>query len=187
MKRFRTDRGVAAVETAMILGLLLLVAIGSVEWGLGLRDWLSASAGTREGARVGAAAGNEGGADCVILEATAGAIRDIHGAVVQVWIYRSDASGTVGPSQQYRPFVSGDNSAFLRCGTWYLLQSNWPESVRDNQGATRDWIGVRVVFDHDWMTGYGVFSGSICDRGTAVGRDCWTADTVMHLEPDPTP
>ena len=66
MKNLRDEHGVAAVETALILSLLLMLALGSVEWGLGLRDWLSVTAATREGARVGAAAGDESGADCVI-------------------------------------------------------------------------------------------------------------------------
>lgn len=186
MKRIKQEHGVAAVETALILSLLLLIALGSVEWGLAFRDWLSVSSGTREGARVGAAAGDEPGADCVILEATAGAIRDISGATVEVWIYESDTSGAVGSRQRYRPFVSGDSGAFLRCGTWFALQENWPESSRDNQGATRDWIGVRVVFDHDWMTGFAWFGGSVCERDP-INNTCWAADTVMHIEPDPTP
>ena len=37
MKRIRNEQGVAAVETALILSLLLLLALGSVEWGLGLQ------------------------------------------------------------------------------------------------------------------------------------------------------
>ncbi len=183
----RRERGAATIEAALVLSLILLLALGSVEWGLAFRDWLGAAAGTREGARVGAAAGNEAGADCVILEATAGAIRDIHGAVTQVWIYKSDSSGSVGIAQKYRPFVSGDDGAFLRCGTWFILDNHWPDSMRDNHGATRDWLGVKVVFDHDWLTNYAFFSGSVCDRGMAVGHDCWSTDTVMHIEPDPTP
>jgi len=183
----REERASATIEFALVFSIILLLALGSVEWGLAFRDWLGATAGTREGARVGAAAGDESGADCVILEATAGAIRDLQGAVVQVWIYESDPSGTIGPAQKYRPFVSGDDGAFLRCGTWYIMESHWPASSRDNKGATRDWLGVKVVFDHDWLTNYAFFSGSICDRGMAVGHDCWSSDAVMHVEPDPTP
>jgi len=186
MNRIHNEKGVAAIETALILSLLLLVALGSVEWGMGLRDWLSVTAGTREGARVGAAAGDEPGADCIILEATAGAIRDIDGAVLQVWIYKSDTSGTIGLRQRYRPFVSGDDGAFLRCGAWFALEENWPAAARDNDGSDRDWLGTRVVFDHDWLTGFAWFAGSVCNRDP-VNYTCWAADTVMHIEPDPTP
>ncbi|HDL49561.1 MAG TPA: hypothetical protein ENH33_06355 [Actinobacteria bacterium] len=186
MKNLRDEHGVAAVETALILSLLLMLALGSVEWGLGLRDWLSVTAATREGARVGAAAGDESGADCVILEAAAGAVRDINGAIVEAWIYQSDPSGTIGPKQRYRPFVTGDTLLTCNSSTWGVRESGWPASVRDNDGSTRDWLGVRIVFDHDWLTGFAWFTGSVCNRDP-VNNTCWAADTVMRIEPDPTP
>ena len=186
MTRFlRRDGGAAAVETSLIIGLLVLLALGAAEWGFGLKDWLSITAGTREGARVGAAAGDTANSDCVILEATAGAVRDINGEVLEVWVYESDTAGTVGARQRYRPFVTGDNALFLRCGTWFIMENSWPESARDNDGTARDWLGVRVVFDHDWLTGFAWFSGSVCNRG--MSGTCWSSDTVMHIEPDPNP
>jgi Flp pilus assembly pilin Flp len=186
MNRFlRRDGGAAAVETSLIIGLLVLIALGSAEWGFGLKDWLGVTAGTREGARVGAAAGDTTGADCVILEATAGAVRDINGAVLEVWIYESDTSGTIGARQRYRPALPGDVPGFIRCVTWFALEETWPEASRVNTGANRDWLGVRVLFDHDWLTGFMWFSGSVCDRGSS--GTCWAADTVMRVEPDPNP
>jgi hypothetical protein len=142
------------------MGVLLVLALGAAEWGMGLQDWLSATAGSRAGARVGAAAGDTNNADCVILEAAAGAVRDINGAVLEIWVYDSDVAGTIGARQRYRPALPGDLPGFIRCSTWFALEENWPESTRDNDGATRDWIGVRVVFDHDWLTGFAWFSGS---------------------------
>lgn len=186
MKRSENERGAAAVETSLIIGVLVLLALGAAEWGLGLRDWLGVTAGSREGARVGASAGNQTGADCVILEATAGAVRDVNGAVLQVWIYESDASGNVGLAQKYSPFDTGDPALTCSSGTWFLIENNWPAAARVNTGPTRDWLGVRVVFDHDWITGFAWFSGSVCNRG-AVGQSCWHSDTVMRIEPDPNP
>jgi len=184
---FRRENGAAAVETSLIIGLLVLIAMGSAEWGLGLKDWLSVTAGAREGARVGAAAGDTANADCVILEGTAGAVRNISGAVLEVWVYKSDTAGNVGANRnRYRPFVAAsDDPALLRCLTWFAIEQTWPEASRDNDGTTRDWLGVRVVFDHDWLTGFAWFSGSVCDRG--MSGTCWAADTVMHVEPDPNP
>jgi hypothetical protein len=185
MKHPRSEQGAAVVETSLIVGLLVLIAMGAAEWGLGLRDWLGATAGTREGARVAASAGDTSGADCVILEATAGALQDINGAVTEVWIYESDTAGTVGANRQrYRPRLPGD-IAQLACTDWVWIELGWPEGGRDNDGANRDWVGVRVLFDHDWLTGFAWFSGSVCDRGAS--GNCWAADTVMHIEPDPTP
>jgi len=181
----RRDQGAAAVETALIIGLVVLIALGAAEWGLGLRDWLSVTAGTREGARVGAAAGDTSNADCVILEATAGAVRNINGAVLGVWVYKSDTSGAVGPKQAYRPALPTEPALVCGSANWFVIESSWPEAARVNTGANRDWLGVRVVFDHDWLTGFAWFSGSVCDRG--LSGTCWSADTVMHIEPDPNP
>jgi hypothetical protein len=181
----RGERGAAAVETAMVLGLLLTIALGAFEWGMALRDWMTVTAASREGTRIGASAGNTTGADCLILEATAGALHNIaDDQVVRIRIYKSDTSGTIGSSQVYRPSVDTDNPASLKCGTWYPVQQSWPESSRDNQGSTRDWLGVQVEFDHDWTTGFMWFSGSVCNRG-AGPANCWKQSTVMHIEPDP--
>jgi hypothetical protein len=186
MKQSQSDRGAAVVETSLIIGLLVLLALGAAEWGFGLRDWLGVTAGSREGARVGASAGDQTGADCVILEATAGAVREVNGAVLQVWIYESDPSGTVGARQRYRPALPSEPALVCSSGNWFVVENSWPAAIRQNDTANRDWLGVRVVFDHDWITGFAWFSGSVCNRG-AVGQTCWHSDTVMRIEPDPTP
>lgn len=169
------ERGAALVEMALVVGVLVLLVLGAAEWGFAFKDWLGVSAGTRAGARVAAQAGDETGADCLILESTAGAIRQLQGGVVEVWIHESDTSGTVGASQRYRPAEPDDVD--LVCGTWVRTANGWPEGGRDNDGDVRDWVGVRVVFDHDWLTGFPGFTGSVR----------WNTGTVMHIEPDPTP
>ena len=77
----------------------------------------------------------------------------------------SDTTGSIGATQRYRPAVAGDAPGFIRCSNWFALEENWPEAARDNDGSTRDWAGVKVVFDHDWLTGIAWFSGSVCERG----------------------
>jgi hypothetical protein len=182
------EEGSAAVETALVLGVLLMLALGSFEWGMALRDWMSVTAGTREGARVGASAGDETNADCLILEAAAGSLQAIEDdQVISVSIFKTDTAGNRGNFNLYRPSQDTDDPASLVCGTWFQLSNSWPATSRDNDGSTRDWLGVEVEFDHDWMTGFLFWSGSICDRGTSVTDDCWKQDTVMHIEPDPTP
>ncbi len=184
----RDERGTAAVETALVLGLLLSLALGAFEWGMALRDWMTVTAGTREAARMAAAAGDETDADCLILEAAAGSLRNISDdQVIAIRIYRSDTNGAVGVSQVYRPAVDTDAPGSLRCSNWYSVSQGYPEANRDNHGATRDWIGVEIEFDHDWVTDFLWWSGSVCDRGTAPGTDCWTQHTIMRMEPDPTP
>ncbi|MDH4308304.1 MAG: pilus assembly protein [Acidimicrobiia bacterium] len=186
--RHSNEEGAAAVETAMVLGLLLMIALGGFEWGMAFRDWLAVTSGTREAARIGAQAGDEPNADCLILEAAAGSLRSIEDdQVIRIRIFRSNTSGAMGNSQVYRPALPTDSPGSLRCSTWYPLSLNYPESHRDNDGVNRHWLGVEIEFDHDWTTGFLWWSGSVCDRGTAPGKDCWTQRTIMHIEPDPTP
>jgi hypothetical protein len=187
MSRLREERGSAAIETALVIGVVLTIAIGAFEWGMALKDWITVTAASREGARIGGALGDEPDADCMILEAAAGALQDIgNNQITRLRIYESDASGAVGASQLYRPKVDTDLPSALNCNRWVRIQNGWPETSRDNDGTTRDWIGVAVEFDHDWHTGFLWFSGSVCDRG-AGGQTCWSQSTVMRVEPDPTP
>lgn len=187
MRRRNEDRGAAAVETALVMGVLLMLAMGSFEWGMALRDWMSVTSSSREAARVGASAGDTTGADCLILEAAAGGLQNVSDdQVVRVTIYKTDTSGADLASNIYRPSQDTDDPASLVCASWFPIALSWPESSRDNDGATRDWIGVEIEFDHDWTTGFMWWSGSVCERGTAVGVDCWKQHTVMHIEPDPT-
>lgn len=179
------DKGAAVIETAMVLSLLLMLALGAFEYGMAFREWLSVTSATREGARLAAQAGdyvdtsdpNNKNADCLILEATAGALRSLDASqVVQVTIFESNASGDFTSNQErYRPSVSGDSAALLRCNSgWFSLGGNWPPSARDNDGSVRDWIGVRLEFRHTWITGFLWWSGNVT----------WTDDAIMRMEPN---
>jgi hypothetical protein len=176
MKRFEdSERGAALVEMAAVFGLLMLIAIGGFEWGMGFRDSISVSTAAREASRVGSSAGNNVDADCFILEAAAGALQAITGnKVVELAVYESNTSGTFGLNghiNRYRPAQPSDVG--LRCGSWFQLQNGWPETSRDDDGAVRQWIGVQITYDHTWKTGFAFW------RGTAR----WSERAVMHLEP----
>ena len=183
----RRERGAAAIEAAFVTLLLVLLAVGATEYGLAMQSHLAVTGATREGARVGAAAGDQPGADCRVLEATAGGLQALDGdEVIEVRIF--EANPITGSRNRYRPAISGDDPVQLRCGGgWFELEDSWPVPSRDNDGVTRDWIGVEIVFDHDWLTGAFFFDGSACSRGTIVGVECWSQETIMHIEPDPTP
>lgn len=172
----REERGAAAVEAAFLVTLVLFpLLIGTIEFGYGFRDWLSVSSATREGARVGSAVGTDSNADCVILEATAGALTAVQdNQVEEVWIYESDTAGSIGLSQKYRPAVPTDNPASLVCGTWFPIQTSWPPASRDISGTTVDYLGVRVQFTHNWLTGAPGFGSSVT----------WQDDSVFRMEPE---
>ncbi|MGB8359994.1 MAG: TadE family protein [Acidimicrobiia bacterium] len=174
------DKGAAVIEFSIVFALLLTIALGAFEYGMAFRDWLSVSVSTREGARVAASAATYGSADCVILEATAGALQSLNsGELDEVHIYRSDANGSypgAGSSynRRYRPGVSGE-PGLIACGggsLWYpiSLGSNWDPGDRNNSGTSADWIGVRVVFDHDWLTDFLWWSGTVTYIDDAVFR-----------------
>jgi hypothetical protein len=181
MRRRREDSGAVAIETALVTGLLLLIVLGAFEYGMAFRSWFGLSAASREGARVGASVGPIDGADCAILEAAAAALTSTSGnEVVTIKIFETDpGSGTQGAISTYRPLSSGavDPGAgeILRCSTWVRTSPStpWDETSRDNEGETRDWLGVEVAYQHNWITGFLWWNGSVE----------WTNRSVMHLEP----
>lgn len=52
MRRFRSDRGAAIIETALTLPLILLVAVGIFEFGRAYQTWQVMTNAAREGARI---------------------------------------------------------------------------------------------------------------------------------------
>lgn len=176
----REEGGSALVETAIVLSLLMVLSIGAFEWGMAFRDWLSVSSATREGARVAASAGTIGSADCAILEATAGSLLSIDGSRIRfVDIYLADTTGApTSQRQTYKPFdAATDDPSNLRCNNWFAVNDTaYPPSARDNIGAERDWVGVRLEFTHTWKTGLFWWSGGVT----------WSDRTIILMEPDPT-
>lgn len=178
-RRGRGEKGATLVEFSMVFGLLLLLALGAFEYGMAFRDWLTVTIASREGGRVAASAANYGDADCVILEAAAGALQSLTaGEIEEVHIYKSSASGsypgtTSQLNRRYSPFVAGD-PALVACAStqWNAehLGSNWDPTDRVNTFGTADWIGVRVTFEHNWLTDFLWFSGSVDFADDAVFR-----------------
>ncbi len=178
------DRGTAAVEMALAFLVILLIVIGAYEFGTAFVDRNAMANAAREGARAGAAAGDydAGGiddADCIIIEASAGALSSISGNDVrELWIYESDTNGNVGINgniQRFRRPV-GSETVDLTCaggGDWVQVLGTFPPSERPL--GSRKWLGVKLIVDHTWKTGFALW------QGTAT----WEEDVVMRLEPSP--
>ena len=175
----RRDDGTAVIELALAIVIILMLGLGTYEWGTGFSDRIAMSASSREAARVGSAAGSDSGADCAIIEASAGSLSALAGNTVEfLWIYESDSDGTVTNNRQvYRPAQSGDaGSISLRCNNKWFLVNNpgaWPASSRQDGGALRDYLGVKVIVTHDWRTGFLWWNGNVT----------WEEDAVMRIEP----
>lgn len=179
------DRGVTLVEFSILMSLLLIVSLGAFEYGMVFRDSLVVSTAAREAGRVGASTANYGDADCVILEAAAGALQSLEsGAVDEIHIYRSSATGSIptlnSPEmRRYSPFVNGDPSLVACQGSdWNAehLGGSWDPDDRVNTEGAADWIGVRIAYDHSWRTGFLWWAGTMN----------LTDDSVFRIEP-PTP
>ena len=173
----RDERGAALVEMAMVLLLLTSIFIGIAELGVLFRDWLSVSTATRAGVRVGSAAGTDPMADCWILEATAGTLISIPlDSVQEVWVFRADSNGD--PTADKNVFRPGNNvidpGDILACGAWTKSYvSSWDPGARNVGSSNLDIIGIRISFDHNWLTGFGPFNGTIS----------FDDDAVMRMEP----
>jgi hypothetical protein len=170
------------VEFSLVFVLLLMLALGTFEYGMVFRDWLSVTIAAREGGRTAASAANFGEADCVILEASAGALQSLtSGRVTHVHIYKTDSGGAFaigGMVNQYRPMLEGEelNPSLVACATTKWIAENglpWDPDDRVNEEGGADWIGVRVDFEHSWMTNFLWWSG------TMDGSD----DAIFRLEP----
>lgn len=171
------DRGAALTEMALVLGMIMMLALGAFEYGMAFQSWFGVSAASREGARVGASVGPTVNADCRILESVGAALQSTSGDEVRrVTIFDHDpATGTDGAFNAYRPFdPATDDPMNLRCTAWFIMPgSSWTETGRDNTGADRDWLGVEVEFRHNWITGFLWWNGVVD----------WDNRSIMRLEP----
>jgi len=173
----KKERGATLVESAFVIPLLILLAIGSAEVGLAMIDWLAVGNAAREGARVGAAAGDysEAGenADDLILDVVAQASCAIeHGELTSVRIFKSDLTGNmIGNAENIYSLNS------LNCATntasWTTNTFAWNPATRNNKIDNLDILAVQITFDHDSITGF-----------LPLFDATWIDEATMRLEPD---
>lgn len=180
--RDRNERGASLLETAIVLPLLLLLGIGLAEVGFLVVDYLTMSNAAREGARVGAAAGDyvdsatSRDADDLITEAVEQVACNLEfSQLVSVEIFKADADGNpVDPAnalnlyQPLGPLACGSAATALSC-----VSCPWPPEVRNRVFPNLDNLGIRVTFQHEPVVGFLPFP-----------TVTWTEQAVMRLEPD---
>jgi hypothetical protein len=173
------DSGVVAVETAVVSMLLLTLLFGIVECSFLFKDYLSVSAATRAGARMGASqpriASVSGSPDFAQLSANqvTNSITGLIPANLQaVWVYK--ASATTGLP---------DSGSFASCtvcvkfiwiaGKLTPSSSNWPASAENAcpGDPLRDSLGVYVKYTHSSPLGFFFKNATI------------SQSTVMWVEP----
>jgi Flp pilus assembly protein TadG len=164
-----TERGATLIEASLVFPILILVVVSLLELGMLFKDYLTVSALSREGARIGALAGDDPVADCAILIGLEGlATPGDLARLEDIEIYRASANGAVTAGPNVGSYVGGGPA---KCSvpaqvddTWTLNSAPWPPSSRAVEvGATLspDIIGVRIQMDHPWITGFPPYSGIV--------------------------
>lgn len=192
-RRRAGDRGAALVEMILFTPILVMIAIGILEFGLAWRDSITVSGATRAGARVGSNAGNDRLADYNTLLAVQSAIASVPSARInRVVIYKAnDVNGTV-PSLCTTTTAQGINSGSTQCNVYTGAQlaslsstnfgttgtscatgawdASWCPLGRQSQmSAGADYLGVWVSISHPYVTK--IFPGSgLTIKDTAVMR-----------------
>lgn len=168
------DRGVTLVEGAIILPLLVLIILSIMELGLAFKDFLTTDFAAKEGARVGALAGNDPDADCHIVQSiVAGYTATDFDALHGITIFQVNDSGApVGGTQNIWTLTDPDEP--FDCLSW--SQSNpggWPSIDRDvfvTGGSDLDILGVTIDTRHPWVTGFPPWRGEIDIVRTSIQR-----------------
>jgi Flp pilus assembly protein TadG len=107
MKRIRSERGVALIETALTLPLLLLVTIGAVEFGRAYQTWQVLTNAAREGARIAVLPGVTDAAVQARVTAymVAGQLTNAGGATITVTRNTAIGTGTASTVLLEYPFT----------------------------------------------------------------------------------
>jgi Flp pilus assembly protein TadG len=181
------ESGATMLEFAIAVPVIILLIVGLVEFGFGFIDLQTVASATTSGARVGSAFGSGAGLgpgdpspDEIIQDAVTDGLSDLRSSstVQELWIYKSNASGDVvdetNATNKYTPVFAGDGSV----SGWITVQQPWAPASRATDLSlslgtiNRDYLGVRVIFKHEWVTGLLPFAAPT-----------WTDDAVVLLEP----
>ncbi len=177
-RRLRSERGIALVESAFVIPIILMIAIGAAEMGFAMVSQLTASNAVREGARVGAAGRDAASAELAILRSVEQAMCSLqNGDLLAVEVFKADADGEPFNSSthlnRYEPsgplVCDSSTTTALSC----VNGCPWPPSLRSDSVVALDDLGVRVTYTHNWVSSF-VFRSPVT----------WTDSTVMRLEPD---
>lgn len=170
------ERGATLIEAAVIMPLLLLLVVAIMELGLAFKDFLSVSYISREGARIAALAGDDMAADCAIVSGLGDLIApgDLD-RIREIQIYKADPNTGAQGATNRAVYNPGEDPTICTAPTggapndgWSItyLGGGYPPTSRGvavsatTGGANLDIIGVRVLLDRHWVTGFGPFSGS---------------------------
>ena len=163
---------------AVVFPLLILMIVGLIEIGVAFRDYLTVSAASREGARVAALAGTDSQADCAVVIGIANLVTqgDLD-RIDRIEIYKA-AEGTGAQGITNVAVVDSANDPKVctqphgPSDGWTIGPIAYPPATRQTTVGPQnlDIIGVRVILDRDWLTGFPPFNGSFTINETTITR-----------------
>lgn len=170
----RSEKGQAIIEFAMLLPLLLLLIVGLVEFSFVWNSRNTILFASRDGSMLAAEGGSIDGTDCVVLRRIESDVVSPSRAirVQDITIYWSDRNGDMIGSNQNIYTRSGTTTCAYPDGSsitvpYTLTTAGYLESTRCNVLAgcgashpTVDTIGVRVTYQHFWLTSFARLAGS---------------------------
>jgi TadE-like protein len=189
-RRQAAERGQSLVEMGMLLPLLVLIVMGTLEFGFVFDHHLTLEYATREGARAGAALAHGGtgppgcaGADDVDPRIVAAVQRVLTSPgspvivsnVSEIHIYNSGLDGQEGLTNVWRyqagdgPLVDGVPLDFIE------FSEAWPACGRNNSAVGTQSVGVSLTYTYDYQTPFRFLLG---ENGLTM-----TDRTVMQLNP----
>lgn len=194
--RFRAipTRGQALIETSLFLGILLMLVVGTLEFGFVFDHHITLEYATREGARTGASLANGGGAlgcgagqspkaatvDPQIIAAVervltaSGSDIDLN-QVSQIRIFAAGTDGQeTGPVNVWTYAAGGGPVVDGKALDFKAGAQSWAACSRNN-GANPNSVGVRLTYTYQLRTALSAIFG----WATIVMND----RTVMQLNP----
>jgi Flp pilus assembly protein TadG len=176
--RLRRDpeSGATMLEFAIAAPVVILLIVGLVEFGFGFIDLQTVASATTSGARVGSAFGSVALADEIIQDAVTDGLSDLRASsqVQELWVYQSNANGDVvdetNTTNKYIPDGGGGWVCDNACP--WTPASRTTDLSASVGVVNRDYLGVRVIFNHEWVTGL-----------LPLPAPTWTDDAIVLLEP----
>lgn len=170
LRRSRHDeRGVAAVEFALLLPLLLLILFGIIEGSLVFRDSQTIVSATRAAARSASALPRDASFADVAASAAARAVDPLpDSAIEELLVYKADTNGmplggSFGACSTSCVHYTWNGTTFTSSG------GSWPAASQSCDGS--DAVGVYLKVDHQFLTAFFPSNMTLTDH------------TVMNLEP----
>ncbi len=150
--------GQAMVEFVLMLPLLLMLAVGILEFGMLFKDYVGIHYASREGGRAGAAASRNPDADCTILRAVSTTMQTMpYNDLVRVRIFKANSTGGCDTGCAENIYIRpGGPGRVCLPSEWVDYSINWiPDAIpgRDNVPPT-DAIAVSVQFTHKFFFNY---------------------------------